>query len=69
MDTQHGKDVGRPTKQDTQPSELAVQRLEERVTPRLSGNHNETLLSGQRLEERITPRLAGNHNESLLVDF
>lgn len=60
---------GKQKKQDTQAGELQVQKLEERITPRLSGNHNETLLGAQRLEERITPRIAVNHNESLLVHF
>jgi len=53
---------------------LEVEELEEVIAPRLSGNHNETLVSdevelnAEEMEEVIAPKLAGNHNETLVSD-
>ena len=55
-------------KQDAQTGELRVQKLEERITPKIGSNHRESLLAVQTLEDRITPRIAANHNESLLLE-
>jgi hypothetical protein len=46
-------------------------KLEERIAPFISNNHNETLASSDRfeiikLEERIAPFLNKNHNETLV---
>lgn len=63
MDAQYEKD------QKAGSTTLAVQKLEDRITPRLSSNHNEPMLTTQKLEDRTTPRLSVNHNESLLVEL
>jgi len=60
----------------TTPSEieLNVEEMEEVIAPRLSGNHNETLVSdevelnAEEVEEVIAPKLAANHNETLVGD-
>ena len=53
---------------------LEVEELEEVIAPRLSGNHNETLvgdemeLNAEELEEVIVPGESLNHNETLVSD-
>ena len=56
--------VKQQTGRDSEAIELTPSELEERVVPKLSANHNETLV--QELETRIAPRLATNHNETSL---
>jgi hypothetical protein len=54
--------------------DLRVEELEPVITPKIAGNHNETLINDQtelvveELEPVIAPRLAGNHNETLVSD-
>ena len=57
---------------------LEVEELEEMIAPRITGNHNEVLvsdeveLSAEELEEMIAPevvdKLAANHNETLAAE-
>jgi hypothetical protein len=52
--------------------ELNVEELEAVIAPKLSANHNETIvndeveLSVEEMEEVIAPKLATNHNETLI---
>jgi hypothetical protein len=39
--------IKRLTGRDSEALELTVEELEERIAPRLSSNHNETLLAGR----------------------
>jgi hypothetical protein len=58
-------EVQRATGRPSQAIELTAAELEERVVPKLSANHNETL-AAESLEDRVAPKLAANHDETLL---
>jgi hypothetical protein len=57
--------VREQTGRDSQAIELTAEELEERVVPKLSANHNESLVV-EELEARVAPRMAANHNEVML---
>jgi hypothetical protein len=73
MKAQTNQDENAPAREKE--IDLRVEELEEVIAPRLSANHNETLLNDEvklaveELEEVIAPRLSANHNETLVSDM
>lgn len=71
--------MNRPNEKEAKPPvrekevDLRVEELEEVIAPKLSANHNETVvkdveLAAEELEAVIAPRIAYNHNETLVSD-
>jgi hypothetical protein len=63
-----------PGRRQEPKSKLQVVKLEERIAPKLSANHSESMvrelaktkLQIVKLEERIAPKLSANHSETLV---